>query len=94
MTYMVVRHKVEEYAAWKSVFDEHAATRKAMGGKGYLLLRNADNTNELLILLELDDLNKAREFAGSQDLRETMARAGVADEPDIYFCETLEHKPS
>ena len=94
MTYMLVRHKVEDYAKWKSVYDEHAPTRKAMGGKGSLLLANADNPNELLVLLEWDDLNKAREFAGSQDLREAMARAGVVDVPDIYFCETLERKPS
>jgi hypothetical protein len=31
-----------------------------------------------------------RRFAGSDDLRETMQRAGVADQPDIYFLEEVE----
>ena len=94
MSHMVGRHKVEDYAKWKAVYDEHDATRKAMGGRGHLLLRNADSPDELLVLEDWDNLNRAKEFAGSQELREAMARAGVTDAPDIYFCETLEHEPS
>ena len=51
MAYMVVRHRVEDYATWKSAYDEHDATRKAVGGKGHLLLSNADNSNELIIIM-------------------------------------------
>jgi hypothetical protein len=39
----------------------------------------------LVILLEWDDLEKARQFAQSEDLRQTMQRAGVLDQPDVYF---------
>ena len=31
MPYVLIRHKVEVYAKWKIVFDEHGATRKATG---------------------------------------------------------------
>ena len=27
MAYMIVRHKVADYAKWKAAFDEHVATR-------------------------------------------------------------------
>ena len=37
------------------------------------------------LLIEADDLQKAKEFAGSVDLREKMQEAGVVDKPDIYF---------
>ena len=53
-----------------------------MGGR---LFRSADDRNELVMLLEWDDMEKAREFARSQDLRDTMKRAGVSDSPDVYF---------
>ena len=92
MPYMVVRHKVEDYAKWKPIFDEHGATRKASGSKGALLLRNADDPNELVIVMEWDSLARAKEFAGSQNLREVMGRAGVVDHPDIYFCDETEHQ--
>jgi hypothetical protein len=35
--------------------------------------------------LEWDVLEKARQFAQSEDLREVLQRAGVVDHPTIYF---------
>ena len=93
MPYMLVRHKVEDYEKWKPVFDAHQATRRESGGKGGFLFRNADDPNETLILLEWPDLEDARRFGRSEDLRETMRRAGVAEQPDIYFLEEVEKVP-
>jgi heme-degrading monooxygenase HmoA len=90
MPYMVVRHKVMDYAKWKPIYDQHAATRKASGSKKAHLFRNADNPNEIIILFEWDDLGKARSFARSDDLVKTMQKAGVSDKPDIYFLEEIE----
>jgi heme-degrading monooxygenase HmoA len=85
MPYLLVRHKVEDYARWRPIYDEHGATRKASGSAGGRVFRSADNPNEVVILLEWDDLEKARQFAQSEDLRQTMQRAGVVDQPDVYF---------
>lgn len=90
MPYMMVRHKVKDYAKWKQVFDEHGATRKTSGSKGGHLFRNADDPSELIILFEWDDLKKARQLAQSEDLRKAMERAGVSDKPDIFFLEEIE----
>jgi heme-degrading monooxygenase HmoA len=53
-------------------------------------LRNADDPNELVILLEWDSVENARQFAIADELREAMQRAGVADQPDVYFLEEIE----
>jgi heme-degrading monooxygenase HmoA len=90
MPYLHVRHKVEDYERWKPISDEHRAVRQESGSKGGRLFRNADDPNETVILFEWDDLDKARTFAQSQDLRETMQRAGVTDQPDIYYFEEVE----
>jgi heme-degrading monooxygenase HmoA len=91
MPYLLVRHKVEDYDSWKPVFDhDHGATREQWGSKGGRILRNAEDPNELVILLEWDSLENARQFAIADDLREAMQRAGVADQPDIYFLEEIE----
>jgi hypothetical protein len=37
------------------------------------------------LLFEAKDIQKAKEFASSADLREAMQSAGVVDKPDIYF---------
>ena len=53
------------------------------------LLRGATDPNEVVLLMEVQDLNRARAFSESADLRETMQKAGVADKPDIYFLNGL-----
>jgi heme-degrading monooxygenase HmoA len=93
MPYLLIRHKVADYPKWKPVFDEHGAARQANGSRGGQLFRNATDPNELFMLLEWDDLEKARQFTQSEDLRQAMQRAGVADQPDIYFLEAVEHVP-
>jgi heme-degrading monooxygenase HmoA len=91
MPYILVRHKVQDYATWKPIFDQHGATRQTSGSRGGRIFRNVSDPNETIVLLEWDDLEKARQFAQSADLRETMQRAGVADQPDVYFLEEVEH---
>jgi quinol monooxygenase YgiN len=90
MATFIVHHTVEDYAKWKPVFDQHAATRKAAGSKGGTLYRSADNPNELLIVWEWDSLANARKFSESPDLREVMQKAGVVGRPDIHFLERIE----
>ena len=91
MPYLLVRHKVEDYERWKPVFDhDHGATRKRSGSKGGWILRNALDPNELVILLEWDSSENARLFVNADATREAMQRAGVADEPDVYFLEEVE----
>ena len=90
MPCLLIRHTVQDYTAWASVFDEHESTRRANGSQGSRLFRNAANPNEILLLLEWDDLERARLFADSDDLRETMTLAGVTDRPDIWYLEDVE----
>ncbi len=93
MPALLIRHKVADYAAWKPGFDEHDATRRAYGCRGGRLFRNAADLNETLILLDWDDLDRARLFAQSDDLREALTRAGVADEADLWFLEETGPSP-
>ena len=90
MPCLLIRHTVRDYPTWKAVFDEHETTRRANGSQGGRLFRSAADPNEVLLLLEWDDLERARLFADSDDLREAMARAGVTDRPDIWFLEDVE----
>ena len=85
MPYVLIRHKVEDYAKWRPGYNEHGSTRKAGGCMGTHVFRNAENPSEIVILLEWDEMENARQFIQSADLREEMKRHGLADEPDIYF---------
>jgi hypothetical protein len=85
LSYMLVRHKVKDFTAWKRVFDAHLPKRIEAGITEKYLFRSEKDMNEVIILYEVRDLVLARKFAESTDLRETMEKAGVIDKPDIYF---------
>ena len=83
--YLLIRHKVSDFAKWKPVYDGHLSARQKAGLKEEHLFRNADDPNEVLLLFSVEDFDKAKAFITSDDVRQTMERAGVSDKPDIYF---------
>jgi hypothetical protein len=85
MNYILIRHKVADFAKWKPVYDGHGSARSSAGLKEERLLRNIDNPNEVVLLFSAHDLSKAKQFAVSDDLRQRMQQAGVTDKPDIWF---------
>ena len=90
MPYVLVRHKVADYTTWKPMFDEGETARRTAGSTGGYVFRNADDGNEIFILMEVTDLEQARQAAQSEEMRQAMERAGVADQPDLYFLEEVD----
>lgn len=86
-----VRHKVSDYGKWKAVYDELKPMVKSSGGKSQRLFKNSGDAKELVILTEFDDMNKAKQFAQSNDLKQAMQRAGVAEVPTIFFLDEVEN---
>ena len=84
MAFMLVRSKVRDFKTWKPFYDAHQPARIDAGLTEKYLLRNADDANEIVILFEVQDLDRAKAFAASQDLRDRMQESVVVDKPDIY----------
>jgi hypothetical protein len=85
MTYVLIRHKVADFGKWKLAYDKDLTARQRAGLKETHLLHNVQNHEEVVLLFEADDLQKALEFCNSSDLRDTMQKAGVIAKPDIVF---------
>lgn len=52
MNYLLVRHSVADYPAWKKVFDEHAPMRKEGGSESGELFQSSTDPNEVTILFQ------------------------------------------
>ena len=85
MGFILIRHKVRDFTTWKTGYDAHQTKRKEAGLTESYLLRGADDPNEVVMLFEAEDLNRAKAFAASAELRDKMQEVGVIDKPDIYF---------
>jgi hypothetical protein len=81
MGLMVVHHRVKDFRAWKRLFDGHAPVREAAGLTDGRVYQTVDDPNDVVILLDMADVGKAKAFANSEDLKVAMQRAGVIDAP-------------
>ena len=87
MATVAVRHRVENYEAWRVAYDEHGAVRNTHGCTGDLVLRDETDPNEVLVLTYWPSLGDAHAFAGDPALPEAMQRAGVVGPPRIEIYE-------
>ncbi len=91
MVHILVRHKVKDYEFWRKIYDAHRETGRKGGELSDRVFHSADDPNNLILFFEWDNIENARKFIESPDLKETMERAGVLEKPEIYFLKELEH---
>ena len=90
MPFLVVRHKIADFGKWKPAFDSDADNRKEHGSQGGYILRNAEDTNEIVIILEWDSIKGMKEFVQSEKLKQAMQAGTVSDTPDVFILEEAE----
>ena len=84
---IIVQHRVSDYDAWKSVFDEHEAVRKGHGATGHEVYRGLEDPNELTVVNHFPTTEQAQAFAADPSLKEAMERGGVVSEPRITWAQ-------
>jgi quinol monooxygenase YgiN len=80
---LIVRHGVEDYAAWRTVYDSLDGLRAEHGCFGAEVLTDPADQKDLIILHRFPSVEQAQAFAGSDGLKAGMADAGVTGPPRI-----------
>ena len=87
MAKLLVHHKVQDYSAWRTIFDEDDQRRKEYGSTGFQVLKSASDPNDLTVIMDWPSVDAAKAFATSNALKEKMKDAGVISQPEITFLE-------
>ena len=88
--FLIVHHRVRDFDAWKSAFDQNASVRARYGCTGHTIYRSADDPNDVRIFTEWPSREKAEQYTRDPSLPEAMQRGGVIGEPHITFAEEAE----
>jgi hypothetical protein len=59
---MLIHFEVDDYDAWKPLFDEDPAGRAEAGATSYKVSRAVDNPNEAFIRVEFPSVDQAKAF--------------------------------
>jgi heme-degrading monooxygenase HmoA len=80
----------ENFEKFKPFFDAASNARKSAGSKGGYLFRDAEDPNHVIILLEWDNLEKAKEYIQSEYVKNIMVEAGNIGTPEDILIELVE----
>lgn len=86
---MLVRHKVKDYAKWKASYDSHDSMRLAHGMHSFVIGRGVEDPNMILVAVRADDVEKAKAFGKSADLKKAMENGGVVGTPKVFLANIL-----
>lgn len=90
MQYVLIIHEVEDYPAWKKIFDDAAQIRKEAGEISYQLLKYDTDANNIVHFSNWSSLQQARNFFESPELVEIRKQAGVKA-PEFIYLEEIEN---
>jgi len=85
MIQVLVHHQVADYSSWRSVFDAALDFRHGGGECSCRIFRKTGNPNNLTLLFEWEDMDKAKHYMTSDELRKKMQQAGVMGVPEIVY---------
>jgi len=89
MHHVLIIHEVEDYDAWKQVFDQAANLRKEAGERSYQVLKYENEPNKIVHFSVWTSIQDARLFFESPELVEIRQRAGVKA-PEFIYLDQLE----
>ena len=90
MEHVLIIHEVEDYPAWKKIFDNAASIRKHAGEQTYQVLNYNNAPNKIVHFSKWSSLANARAFFESPELVEIRKKAGVKA-PEFIYLEQLEN---
>jgi heme-degrading monooxygenase HmoA len=76
MAFVLIEHRVGDFEQFKQVFLKDAVRREELGSRGGVVYRVADDPGNVIVILEWETLEQAREFAGSLELDQALEWAG------------------
>ncbi|MEI7993778.1 MAG: antibiotic biosynthesis monooxygenase, partial [Methylococcaceae bacterium] len=87
--HVLIIHEVEDYEAWKIIFDAVSVIRKNAGELSYQILKLDTNANKILHFSKWTSIADAKAFFESAKLIEIRKQAGVKA-PEFIYLELLE----
>jgi hypothetical protein len=85
MINVLIHHEVADYMAWKAAFDSNLSWRQKQGERSCRVFCSAGQVNDVTLLFEWENLERARAFLASDELKAKMAGAGVKGAPQVDF---------
>jgi hypothetical protein len=90
-TIALIRHRVADFDAWKTIYDGFAPIQADNGVHAHQVLRSIENPNDVIVTHTFDSPEIARAFVAMPELKDAMSEGGVdADSVEISYFDEVE----
>jgi hypothetical protein len=79
------RIRVSDIDRWHAAFLEADPIRREQGISVHAIYRDATYHNGLIVMLDVEDLDRAQEFYNSDEQRQRMARSGIERPAELWM---------
>ena len=90
MPFVMISHKVANYAKWKRGVKALAEFRKGSGEKCFYACRDSKQPNDVMVWCEWDTAARMKKFMASAELRQAMVKVGVVGKPTVSFFDKMD----
>jgi quinol monooxygenase YgiN len=90
-TVAVIRHRVADFDAWKTVYDGFAPIQAEHGVQAHQVLRSIENPNDITVTHTFDSRDAAQAFFAMPELKGAMSEGGVdGDSVEVSYFDEVE----
>jgi hypothetical protein len=86
MAMVIIRAtQIDDVARWRAGFAENAPKRQAHGFGAATILVDANDPRTIMVVTQVESIERARGILGDASIKETMIRHGVTVKPEMWF---------
>lgn len=89
MEYLYVKHKVKDFNKWYKVFKSDNKAQKEHGLVDLQLFRDKNDPNDVIVILRIENMEKAKQFISAPSAYEAKDESGVIGEPVCLFLDKV-----
>jgi hypothetical protein len=82
---LTIHLKVKDFTAWRTSYNGHEKERASAGITNGRVFRSPDDPNDVVILQDVADVSKARNWLGSNEMKTVLEKSGVVGSPSVRF---------
>jgi hypothetical protein len=87
---VMIKHKVNDWDAWKKVFDTDKEVRMNAGLSDRMVGYSVDDNHMVSLIFVVNDAAKAKAFMNDKRLADKMKEGGVEGPPSVFFYHVVE----
>jgi uncharacterized protein (DUF1330 family) len=90
--FVIVEHRVKDFDHWRPYFVEDAKRQRKAGFTKWTIGRNIDNPDDVIVVAECTDLEKAKEVYSDPEVGRIVKEAGVVGKTTFLLIEVTESR--